>query len=124
MTGHQQKRFLCAANFLLVLLFCSQLESQSGYLASQSSNQPSSGTQTVSGAQEQQVQSSDSIPVLRTTTRLVAVDVVALDEHDHAGLSEQRLRARQHEAGRVRGRRRRERRDHRASRVRRVSGLP
>jgi VWFA-related protein len=69
MTGRQQKRYLYVS-FLLLVLLCARLESQSSNPAAQSAGQ------------EQQGQSSDSIPVLRTTTRLVVVDVVALDEHD------------------------------------------
>jgi VWFA-related protein len=79
MTELRQKRYLFAANLLLLLILCAHLESQSGNPTGQSSN---SDSQTPAQAQQKQDQPSESIPVLRTTTRLVVVDVVALDEHD------------------------------------------
>ena len=82
MTALSHKPYLLTANFLLLLIFCTQLESQSGNPSPQSPSQSSPGSQTVSGAQEQQGLGSDPIPVVRTTTRLVVVDVVALDEHN------------------------------------------
>ncbi len=80
MTGLNHKAYLLTANFLLLLVFCTQ--SQSGNPSPQSASQSSPGPQTISGAQEQRGLGPDPIPVLRTTTRLVVVDVVALDEHN------------------------------------------
>jgi len=82
MTALSHKPYLLTANFLLLLIFCTQPQSQSGNPSPQSPSQSSPGSQTVSGAQEQQGLGSDPIPVVRTTTRLVVVDVVALDEHN------------------------------------------
>lgn len=81
MTGVHHKSYLLTANFLLLLIFGARLELQSDKPSPQSSSQ-SPGSQKTSGAPEQQGLGSDPIPVLRTTTRLVAVDVVALDEHN------------------------------------------
>ncbi|HEV2992684.1 MAG TPA: VWA domain-containing protein, partial [Candidatus Angelobacter sp.] len=78
MTGLLQKRYLYPANLLLLLILCAHLQSQSGNPTAPSS---SSQSQTPSETQQKQDQPSESIPVLRTTTRLVVVDVVALDEH-------------------------------------------
>jgi VWFA-related protein len=74
------------ANLLFLLILCIQLESQAGVPAAQSPDQTPSGSQTLPQAQastqEKQGPASDSIPVLRTTTRLVVVDVVALDDQN------------------------------------------
>lgn len=78
MTGLNQKPFLFAVSLILLLLLCTQLESQSGNSTPQSPSQSAPGSQSVS--REQQGLGSDPIPVLRTTTRLVVVDVVALDD--------------------------------------------
>ena len=86
MTGYRHRLSLYVANAFFLLILCAPLESQSGAPVAQSSDQVSSGSQTSpqpqASAQEKQATASETIPVLRTTTRLVVVDVVALNDQD------------------------------------------
>jgi VWFA-related protein len=85
---------LYVVTFFSLLILCTQLESQSGSPGLASSQavssevasgkvpqQPQTSSPTQGADQEKQA-TPDTLPVLRTTTRLVVVDVVALDDQN------------------------------------------
>ncbi len=83
MSRYQPRLYVATSLFLLIL--CAQLESQSGSPSTQSSqisSQPQTLSKTQGTDQEKQGTTPDTLPVLRTTTRLVVVDVVALDNQN------------------------------------------